>query len=280
MSRVGTTTNDRAGSPRRRSGSSRRGAGPEQAAPVTPTGPRRTRGRRARRPADRRRRLVVGLGAAVLVLAVAAWVVLASPLLSVRTVQVDGVSTLTGDEVVAAAGIAAGTPLVRVDTTAAAARVGGLPQVASAEVTRGWPGTVVVTVVERVPVAVVQTAGQRRLVDAGGVVFETVTGPAPDGVVPLEVSTPGPEDAATRAALGAVTALPAEVRAQLTGVTARTADDVTLTLTDGRSVRWGNADLTDRKARVLGALLQQVDAGAIEPGALLDVSTPDAVVLR
>jgi cell division protein FtsQ len=280
VSRVGTTTNDRAGSPRRRGGSSRRGAAAEQAPSVAPSGPRRPRRRGARRPVERRRRLAVGIGSAVLLVAVAAWVVLASPLLSVRTVQVDGASALAGDEVVTAAGITVGTPLARVDTAAAATRVGGLPQVASVEVTRGWPGTVVVTVVERVPVAVVQTAGGRQLVDAGGVVFETVTGPVPDGVVPLEVSAPGPDDAATRAALGAVTALPAGVRAQLTGVTARTADDVTLTLTDGRSVRWGNADLTDRKARVLGALLQQVEAGAIEPGALLDVSTPDAVVLR
>jgi cell division protein FtsQ len=278
VSRVGTTTSDRAGSPRRRSGSSRRGAA-EQDPPVTPLTPRRRR-RGARRALDRRRRLAVGLAALVLVVGLAAWVVLASPLLAVRTVQVDGVVGLSGDEVVDAAGIEVGTPLVRVDTTAAAARVAALPQVASVEVTRGWPGTVVVTLVERVPVAVVQTGGARGLVDAGGVVFETVTGPVPDGVVPLAVTAPGPDDAATRAALGAVTALPAEVRAELTGVAARTADDVTLTLTDGRTVRWGNADLTDRKARVLGALLQQVEAGAIEPGAVLDVSTPDAVVLR
>jgi cell division protein FtsQ len=276
VSRVGTTTNDRAGSPRRGSGASRRGSAPEQSPPVTPL---RTR-RRGRRPQDRRRRLAVGLAAVVTVLALAGWAVLASPLLAVRTVQVDGASSLSGEEVVTVAGIAVGTPLVRVDTTAAASRVGRLPQVASVEVTRGWPGTVVVTLVERVPVAVVDTGGARMLLDAGGVAFETVTGSAPAGVVPLEVPTPGPDDAATRAALGAVTALPAQVRAEVTGIAAHTADDVTLTLTDGRTVRWGSADRTTRKAEVLGALLQQIDAGAIEPGALLDVSTPDSVVLR
>jgi len=275
VSRVGTTTNDRAGSPRRRTGATRRGSAPE---PAPPAGPRPRR--RGRRPSDRRRRLALGLGVAVVVLAIAGWLVLASPLLAVRTVQVDGASSLSAAEVVTVAGIAAGTPLVRVDTGAAAARVAQLPQVASAEVTRGWPGTVVVTLVERVPVAVVQTDGGRRLVDAGGVVFETITGAAPAGVVPLDVSAPGPEDAATRAALGAVTALPAPVRAQVTGAEAHTADDVVLSLTDGRTVRWGSAERTDRKAEVLGALLQQIDAGTIDAGALLDVSTPDSVVLR
>ena len=68
----------------------------------------------------------------------------------------------------------------------------GCPQVASVEVTRGWPHTVVVTVVERKPVAVVGPPGQRSLVDAEGVLFDTVTGAPPAGVVPLDVPDPGP----------------------------------------------------------------------------------------
>jgi cell division protein FtsQ len=233
-----------------------------------------------RRPAHPRRRLLVLLAVALLVTGAGAWVLLGSPLLAVRTVQVDGEGALSEVQVVDAAGITEGTPLLRVDTAAAAARVSQLPQVASVEVTRGWPGTVVVTVAERVPVAVVVQGGSRQLVDATGVVFDTITGAAPAGVVPLDVGDPGPEDAATTAALGALTALPRDVRAQVTGVTARTADDVTLTLTDGRSVLWGSADRTERKAEVLGALLEQIDSGALDPAGTLDVSTPDSVVLR
>jgi cell division protein FtsQ len=167
-----------------------------------------------------------------------------------------------------------------VDTAAAAARVAGLPQVAAVEVTRGWPQTVVVTIAERVPVAVVERAGTRSLVDRDGVLFDTITGDPPAGVVPLTVGQPGPDDRATTAALGALTSLPREVREQVTGVAATTADDVTLTLTDGRTVLWGSADQTDRKSRVLDALLDQIAAGTLEPAGTLDVSTPDAVVLR
>ena len=85
---------------------------------------------------------------------------------------------------------------------------------------------------------------------------------------------------ATGAALGALTALPRDVRREVTGVAADTADDVMLTLTDGRSVLWGSADRTERKAEVLGALLEQIDSGALDPAGTLDVSTPDSVVLR
>jgi cell division protein FtsQ len=271
VSRTGSTTRDRSRRPRR-------GATPAGgAAPVTSLRSRRGRSRRTDRP---RRRLVPVLVGTAVLLALAAWAVLGSPLLAVRTVRVDGAVALSDAQVVSVAGIEEGTPLVRVDTAAAAARVAQLPQVDSVEVTRGWPGTVVVTLAERVPVAVVEQGGTRQLVDAGGVRFDTITGDTPAGVVPLDVPDPGPNDAATTAALGALTALPDGVRSQVTGVSARTADDVTLTLTDGRSVRWGSAERTDRKAEVLGALLDQIDAGTLDPADTLDVSTPDAVVLR
>ncbi len=272
MSRA-ATTRDRA-----RSGG--RGRGTQGSTAVTPLRGRRTGSGRSRRRLDRRQRWLVRAGVLAAVVALACWLVLASPLLAVRTVQVDGAGSLTPEQVVSAAGITTGTPLARVDTAAAAARVAGLPQVAAVEVTRGWPRTVVVTLRERVPVAVVATGGSRSLVDREGVLFDTITGDPPAGVVPLAVTDPGPGDAATTAALGALTSLPRDVRRQVTGVSATSADDVTLQLTDGRTVLWGSAAQTDRKSRVLDALLDQVEAGALDPAGTLDVSTPDAVVLR
>lgn len=269
MSRVGTTTRDRAGR-------GDRGGVPGGASAVTPLRARR----RPRRSMGPRRRLLVALAGTLLVAGAVAWVLLASPLLAVRTVRVDGAQGLPPDQVAEVAGVAEGTPLVRVDTGAAAARVAQLPQVAAVEVTRGWPGTVVVTVAERVPVAVVDVDGSRQLIDAGGVVFDTITGRVPAGVVPMDVPDPGPDDPATRAVLGALTALPRDVRASVAGAVASTGDDVTLALSGGRTVRWGSADLTDRKAEVLTALLGQIEAGTLEPATTLDVSTPDAVVLR
>lgn len=273
MSRA-ATTRDRA-----RSGG--RGRTPHGGTAVVPLrSPRRRPGGRPGRRTSPRRRWLVRAAVLAAVVGLACWVVLASPLLAVRTVQVDGVDTLSADQVVDTAGIGRGTPLVRVDTAAAAARVAALPQVAAVEVTRGWPQTVVVTLVERVPVAVVEYAGSRSLVDRDGVLFDTITGAPPSGVVPLAVEDPGPDDAATTAALGALTSLPRDVRGQVTGVAATSADDVRLTLTDGRVVLWGSAEQTDRKSRVLDGLLDQIEAGTLAPAGTLDVSTPDAVVLR
>ena len=269
MNRTGTTTRDRTGRSRRPAAERR------PTAPVTPL----VRPRRPARPRRKSRRpLQVTVAVAALVATV--WLLLVSSVLGVDTVQVDGVTTLPADQVRETAGIEPGTPLLRVDVDAARARVARLPSVASVEVTRGWPNTVVVTVVERVPIVVVGEPGRRSLMDAEGVLFDTVSGAPPAGVVPLDVPTPGPGDPATMAALAAVEALPSDLRRDVASAAATTAEDVSLTLTDGTVVRGGGPEESDRKAAALAGLLDKLAAGDLEPATTIDVSTPKAVVLR
>jgi cell division protein FtsQ len=265
VSRTGTTTRDRTGS--------RRSTG-RRATAVTPLPSRRRE--RVRRRSGRPLRVAL----AVLVAVAVCWALLAGPLLGVRTIQVDGLTTLPADQVREAAGIDDGTPLLRVDVDAAEARVARLPQVASVEVTRGWPHSVVITVDERVAVAIVGQPGRRSLVDADGVLFDTVSGQGPDGVIPLDVAAPGPGDPATMAGLAAVDALTAEVRDQVAVAAAPSAEEVSLTLADGTVVLWGGPEQSKAKATALAGLLDQLASGGLEPAATIDVTSPDAVVLR
>ena len=267
MNRTGTTTRDR-------TGRSRRPAERRPPAAVTPLARRRRV-----RPRSRHRR-PIQLALAVLALVAVVWVLVAGPILGVSTVQVDGVTTLPADQVRETAGIAPGTPLLRVDVEGARARIARLPSVASVEVTRGWPRTVVVTVVERVPIAIVGEPGRRSLVDGEGVLFDTVTGEPPAGVVPLDVAHPGPGDPVTMAALAAVGALPVDLRRDVASATATTAENISLTLADGTLVRWGGPEESDLKGAALAALLGKLAAGDLQPAATIDVSTPSAVVLR
>lgn len=261
MNRTGLTTRDRTRAPRR---------GVE--VPPLPN-------RRRPRPGGSRRRAVrLAIGAGLLGLAL--WFVWAGPLLAVSTVRVDGVSALPAGQVREAAGIADGTPLLQVDVDAARARVAALPQVASVEVTRGWPRSVVITVVERVPVAVVGEPGRRTLVDAEGVLFDVVTGDPPDGVVALVVDDPGPGDPATMAALTAIRALPGELVGQLAGVAASSPEDISMALGDGTVVEWGSAEQSPAKGSALSALVDRIASGALEPASTIDVTVPEAVVLR
>ncbi len=76
-----------------------------------------------------------------------------------------------------------GTPLARLDTDEVADRVRALPSVASVDVRRSWPHTLVIEVTERTPVAVVAATDGFVVLDASGVVFNQVTARPPSVVL-------------------------------------------------------------------------------------------------
>jgi cell division protein FtsQ len=226
----------------------------------------------------RRRRAVAGVVLLVLLagLGVGAWALLyVSPLLRVERVTVAGETTVPAATVLAAAAVPAGEPLASVDTQAVADRVAALPAVRSAHVALAWPHTVAVQVQERTAVATVTTDAGLQLVDAGGAVF---TGPTPPGLPALTMTSVAPGDPATTAALTALAALPAPVRAQVRTLAADVsgpgaAGRVTFGLTGNRRVDWGSVDRSAQKAAVLVPLLTQ-------PGHVFDVSSPDLPTIR
>lgn len=193
--------------------------------------------------------------------------------LGARHVAVIGTTLLTADEVRAAAAVPDGMPLLRVDTAEAADRVRALAPVADVLVTRAWPSTIEVRVVERAPIAWGTVPDGVRLVDATGIDYATVPGPPPAGLPELRTTSGD----ATVAATEVITALDAPgregVRGALVTVQATGPYDVELTLTDGRTVRWGGSADSDRKAAVLVALLTQ-------PGEVYDVATPDLPTIK
>ncbi|HZI96557.1 MAG TPA: FtsQ-type POTRA domain-containing protein [Actinomycetales bacterium] len=204
--------------------------------------------------------------------ALLAWVVLATPLLAVRSVEVVGTERVPSAEVAALADEDLGTPLARVDTGALADRVEDLAMVRSAEVVRAWPSTLEVRVVERVPLAAVPSPGGIDILDAEGVVLATVPEPPPD--LPLvEVDVPSAGADALRETTTVLQALPDDLRAQVERAGAASPDSVTLVLRGGAQVVWGSADDAAMKAEVLRVLLSQ-------PADVYDVSSPTTPVTR
>ena len=209
---------------------------------------------------------------AVLAVAAAAiWAVLGSSLFDVRSVQVAGARELPVEDVRAAAAVALGTPMLRLDTEGIEARVAAVPRVVTVQVRRALDGTVWVELTELTPAAIVRRGDGVHLVDATGTDYAVVP-LGPPGLPELRVARVGPRDAATVAALTVLTGLPQPLRAQVLVVAARSPADVVLRLNtgqggNGREVRWGGVEQGDRKASVLGPLLTQ-------PGKIYDVSSP------
>ncbi|MCV7314111.1 FtsQ-type POTRA domain-containing protein [Mycolicibacillus parakoreensis] len=194
-----------------------------------------------------------------------------TPVMSVRNLEVVGLAAIDRSEVLDAAQVAPGTPLLQVDTDAVADRVATIRRVARARVQRQYPSTLRITIVERVPVAVKDFPDGPHLYDRDGVDF--ATGPPPPSLPYLDVDHPGPADPATTAALDVLTALQPEVVAQVGQIAAPSVASITLTLVDGRTVIWGTSDRTQKKADTLAALLTQ-------PGEVYDVSSPDLPTVR
>jgi len=198
--------------------------------------------------------------AAAGVVAAAGWVLFGSPLLAVRSVTVSGTHLVPQSEVLAESGVVPGTPLIRVNTAQAAARIERIAQVSSAQVTRSWPNRLVIVVRERTPVLVLPAYGGAGydLADADGVVLMRVARrpaglPLYPTVAPDGALRGNPDLAAAAAVLSE---LPAPVRRSVISVTAPAPDQVTLRLAGGITVLWGDTGGAGVKARELTVLMR------------------------
>jgi cell division protein FtsQ len=194
-----------------------------------------------------------------------------TPAMSARSIVVNGIGAVTRDEVLDAAHVQPGTPLLQIDTDRIADRVAAIRRVASAHVQRDYPSALMITVVERIPVVVKDLPDGPHLFDRDGVDFATA--PPPPALPYIDVGNPGPADPATKAALAVLTALRPEVVAQVSRIAAPSVVSITLTLADGRTVIWGSNERTEEKAQKLAALLTR-------PGRTYDVSSPDLPTIR
>jgi cell division protein FtsQ len=195
------------------------------------------------------------------------YLVMFTSMLGVRSVEVVGVREIPEEDVIKAAAIEHGTPMVQLDAAEAAARVAKLPRVFEVRVERSWPSTVQIIVTERSPVAVLRSGSRTHLIDSTGLDYAVVPTP-PAGLPTLAMSNVSPGDPATKAVVTVLGAIPKQLKVQLTTVTANTPGDVRLTLSDGRLIKWGDTHDNARKAAVLAALLTR-------PGKTFDVATPD-----
>jgi cell division protein FtsQ len=221
-----------------------------------------------------RTKLAVAIAAAVIVLAGTIWAVAFSPVFGVRTVDVSGLRTLTRAQVVHAAAIKHGTPLMRLDSEAVQRRVAAIPDVESVDVSTSWPSTVRIVVVERTPVAYIARGEAFSLIDAHGTAYRTrTTRPTSLPLLVLPTGDAAGASATYRAAATVATALPARVRSKVNSIQALTADSVTLLMDDQRVVRWGSANNNEQKAHVLQALLSQ-------PNTQIDVTNPEMPFTR
>jgi len=199
------------------------------------------------------------------------WIVYFSAVLVTKSVNIVGTHHLTPTQVSYAVQVPLGVPLARQDLDAIAGRATSVPAIESATVTRSWPHTLTVTVVERRPVLAIHQPDGYVLVDKFGVAYQTQPTLPPEVVV-ADLS---PGDKPLLAEVAAVAAtLPHKLRGKVSLIAADSRDSIVLMLGSGRTVMWGSSADSELKAQVVAALLKQ------KPKSSIDVSSPHNPAVR
>lgn len=229
-----------------------------------------------RRARSRRRILLAAIAVAASFSALIA-VAVFSPLLELKTITILGAVRVDPAALHAVLDDELGTPLALVDFDEITDDLSTFALIRSYTTQSVPPSTLIVTIEERTPIGMVGDGNDFAVVDAAGVVLESV----PDRVAGLPLIVAGDPSIANRAYMSAVEVLlvlPPDLLARVDTISATTKDDVTFVLSgDVQSVTWGSADRSAFKARVLASLVTtQSQTARIE----YDVSAPDAPVLR
>jgi cell division protein FtsQ len=213
--------------------------------------------------AKSRRGWLIG-GGLLAIIAIVVGVVWFSPWLVVKNIEVEGV--VHGDKagIIEASGISEGQRLAGLDTDAAARSVAGQPWVDSVTVSRSWPQGVNIEVKEFHPVLFIRATDGEHLISDQGQEFVTAT--PPEGVIEV-VDVPrtdqpadgkiDPEPAVIKAVLDVVKALPEPIVGRIERVSAPSAAEVRLFLSDGYQVYFGSSDNAAEKARATEIVLSR-----------------------
>ncbi len=255
---------------------------PPAAKPAIKINPRiRERRLAVRRDAGRRRlRIVVVAGGAAVAVALA-YGATRSPLFDVDTVRLEGAIRTEPAAARRAAQLDRRRQLADVDLAEAAAGIERLPWVQRATVTRHWPGTVKVSLLERTPVAAVGPPEQPvALVDATGRVLDH-RDDAPAGMPRIEVAVPAPAPGqrvapATRAAVAVLEQLPAALQGEVTAIRLGDDSELEMIMAEGPPVRFGPPRQVQPKLVALVTLITRADLRRVE---IIDVRVPTAPVL-
>lgn len=208
-------------------------------------------------PSQLKRKRYLALIGGVAVLAVALVLGVLSPVAALSQIEVEGLSGKQAEKVRQVANLEPGTPLVQINENEIAARVQDVPNIASVRVSKSWPNTVIIKVVERKPVAKVEIGPQEwEIVDATGQAFRTTKKMPKLPTLQAEIAPPFTGKGRVAGAQ-VLASLPKWLAKRVTTAKANDPQTVKLLTDDNETIVWGTPEDAELKADVLRILLKQ-----------------------
>ncbi|MFI5086620.1 MAG: cell division protein FtsQ/DivIB [Actinomycetales bacterium] len=234
----------------------------------------------------RRRRLWIVLASVAAAVALVLVTVVYSPLLALKTITVDGNKLATSAAIQAALAPLKNKPLPQVNPSEVRTLLAPIQQIRSVSVEARPPSTLLVHLVEREPVALLKSGQKYLLVDPDGVQLGSTANPASARLPLIDGGTAAIGKATFNAMTAVLAALPPSILAKMQHASAASPDAVQLTMTDGKTIVWGNASERELKAKVVQALINapppvpEPGKPAPDPIRVYDVSAPRHPVTR
>lgn len=234
----------------------------------------------------RRRRVWLTLAGIAVVLGLVMSIALFSPVLAVKSVRFEGQKLVSEKTLQDAVESLKGRPLPQVTQSEVSALLLEVPQIKSSRVEAVPPSTLLIHLVERIPVALLKNGSEYLLVDQDGVQLGTTKDPAGAALPLIDGGKAAIGKDTFRAITAVLATLPKSVLSTLASASAKSPDAVELQMLDGKIVVWGNASDMELKAQVLEALLAAPaptpEEGKEAPAAVkvYDVSAPRHPVTR
>jgi len=228
--------------------------------------------------ASNRRRLLTAAGSVIGVVAFVL-IVLASPIIGVRKIEIEGARYVSSDLLIAVEKSLDGKSILTVDTRAAERRLEGDPWVESVRIRSFFPSRLVIEIVERKPVAFyIGVDNRSRVVDSQGRVLAVETGQPTQY---LQITGVGPNlapgaSAGTvyKAAAQLAAGLPDELSERVLNVGVGGPNQLIMTLRTGTLINFGPPVDLQNKLISLLVLLRRQDAKQILSIDLTDPRTP------
>lgn len=199
-------------------------------------------------------------------------IVFFSPLLATRTITVEGAELLSISTVQEKLQPLDGRPLTRISESDVKALVGKSNVLRDVTIEARPPHELVVTLHERIPVAVVKDGNQMVLVDAEGVELSRTKNAEDAGLPEISGGTGVLGSEEFKLLTSVLAALPQSLLSEVKDVKAESASTISLNMKDGTEVIWGTAEESELKAKVLIQLRQAV--GESTTVKTYDVSSP------
>lgn len=201
--------------------------------------------------------IAIALVAVAGIIAAALWFI---PIFKVNAVVIDQQYQTSEEAITGITDQVKGQNLLRVNTTAVASELIGLPWVTEASVAKKFPNTIEVHLVEYQAVLAAQRSDGDHLVDASGKMF--VVAPRPDHAV-LITNTNEDNQEVFRAAASIVTSISEPERDRITEIKAITPYSFELHVGEGDDAKvivWGAAENNHDKAVAFSAALKRPES--------------------